>query len=107
MLTTDLALRLDESPAGLVILSGTLISRGAWAERIARRTSMPIFQSHGRLDPLLPFAVSEQLRRVFMDAGASVTHVPFHGEHTISLEVLERLASWLGDRLRGLQESQR
>lgn len=99
MLATDLALRLEEAPAGLVILSGTLLSRGEWAERAGRRATMPVFQSHGRLDPLLPFSIAEQLRQVFLDAGAAVTHVPFQGEHTISLDVLQRLSSWLVDRL--------
>jgi phospholipase/carboxylesterase len=99
MLTTDLALRLEEAPAGLVILSGTLLSRGEWAELIARRTNLPVFQSHGRMDPLLPFEVAESLRRLFEDAGAKVAFVPFHAQHTIAPEVLQGLASWLKERL--------
>ncbi|HZA13572.1 MAG TPA: phospholipase [Myxococcaceae bacterium] len=105
MLATDLALRLEEPPAGLVILSGSLIARAAWAERVAHRAAMPVFMSHGRLDPLLPFDVAEQLRQLFVDAGAVVTHVPFEGQHTLSFEVLEGLAGWLGDRLRAVQSS--
>lgn len=105
MLATDLALRLDEPPAGLVILSGSLISRAAWAERIPRRSAMPVFQSHGRADPILPFEIAELLRSAFMDAGVPLTHVPFQGQHTISMEVLERLASWLGDRLSGIRST--
>ena len=99
MLATDLALRLEEAPAGLIILSGTLLARAEWTERIARRTAMPVFQSHGRMDPLLPFEVAEQLRGLFEDAGAKVTFVPFHAEHTIAPEVLQRLAAWLKERL--------
>ena len=99
MLATDLALRLEEAPAGLIILSGTLLARAEWNERIARRTTLPVFQSHGRMDPLLPFEVAEQLRQLFEDAGAKVTFVPFHAEHTIAPEVLQRLAAWLKERL--------
>jgi phospholipase/carboxylesterase len=103
MLATDLALRLEEPPAGLVILSGTLLSRPEWAQLIARRTAIPVFQSHGRLDPLLPFDVAEKLRRLFEDAGANVTFVPFQGQHTIAIEVVQRLAAWLRDRLESSQ----
>jgi phospholipase/carboxylesterase len=99
MLTTDLALRLEEAPAGLIILSGTLLSRAEWADLIARRTAMPVFQSHGRMDPLLPFDVAEKLHRLFEDAGARIAFLPFQGQHTISPDVLERLAAWLKDRL--------
>jgi phospholipase/carboxylesterase len=105
MLATDLALRLEEPPAGLAILSGSLISRDAWAERIGRRAAMPVFQSHGRADPILPFEVAEQLRRLFVDAGVPLTCIPFEGQHAISFEVLQRLAGWIAERLSSVHSS--
>lgn len=99
MLATDLALRLEEPPAGLCILSGTVLSRAAWKELIARRTALPIFQSHGARDALLPFELADELHRIFTDAGASVKYVPFQGEHTISMIVLQALAAWLAERV--------
>lgn len=99
MITTDLALRLDEAPLGLCVLSGTLLSRAAWEERAAKRSSLPVFQSHGRTDPLLPYEVAERLRKLFETAGMKVKFVPFSGEHTIPMPVLNELGRWLLERL--------
>ena len=97
MLTTDVALALDEPPAGLVILSGTLLSESSWRKRAARRAGLPVFQSHGRQDPLLPYALAEALRDLLTGAGLSVDFHAFDGEHTIAAEVLEALPPWLMD----------
>lgn len=99
MLTTDVSLRLDEAPLGLCVLSGTLLSRAAWEERAKKRAGLPVFQSHGRQDPLLPYAVAERLRSLFEEAKMKVTYVPFGGEHTIPMPVLNALGKWLLERL--------
>ena len=99
MLSCDVALRLEEAPLGLVQMSGTLISRAAWAERAPKRAKLPVFQSHGTRDPLLPFHVAERLRGMLEDAGMKVTWVPFTGEHTIPMSALEALGKWLVERL--------
>lgn len=99
MITTDLALRLDEAPLGLCVLSGTLLSRGAWEERAKKRAGLHVFQSHGRQDPLLPYEVAERLRTLFETAGMKVKFVPFSGEHTIPMSVLAELGRWLLERL--------
>lgn len=105
MLTTDVALRLEEAPLGLVALSGALISRGAWVERAPKRAGLPVFQSHGRRDPILPYEVGEKLRGVLEEGGLSVTFVPHDGEHAIPMRVLHELASWLTARLPGRPET--
>jgi phospholipase/carboxylesterase len=99
MLTADVALRAEEAPLGLGLLSGTLLCRKDWQERAARRSGLPVFQSHGRQDPLLPFSVAERLRALLVEAGANLTFVPFDGPHTITFEVLEELATWLAARV--------
>ena len=48
MVTTDVALRLEEAPAGLCILSGSIISQDEWKQRAERRKGLPVLQSHGR-----------------------------------------------------------
>jgi len=100
MLTTDLALRLEEPPLGLGILSGTLISRLAWTERAPKRRGLPVFQSHGRQDPILPFEVSERLRKLLEESGLNVEFTGFNGPHTISMGVLTQLGRWLEARIR-------
>jgi phospholipase/carboxylesterase len=99
MVTTDVALRLEEAPAGLAILSGTLICQEEWKERAGRRKGLPVFQSHGRYDDVLPYGQAEKLRELLEGAGLGVEWLPFNGPHTIAPEELERLAAFLAARL--------
>ncbi|MFY0564454.1 alpha/beta hydrolase [Archangium lansingense] len=99
MITTDVALRLEEAPAGLCILSGTLISQDEWKQRSAKRTGLPVLQSHGRFDTVLAYGQAERLRDLLTDAGLPVEFIPFNGPHTIAPEVLERMAEFLHKRL--------
>ncbi|XXF79257.1 phospholipase [Myxococcaceae bacterium GXIMD 01537] len=99
MVTTDVTLRLEEAPAGLCILSGTLLAQDEWRKRAPARKGLPVFQAHGRHDDVLPFAPAERLRDLLAEAGLAVEFVPFQGPHTIAPDELERLAGFLGARL--------
>lgn len=95
MLATDIVLR-DQRPfAGLVAMSGTLLAEDEWQPLMARRAGLPVLQSHGRADPLLPFALAEQLRDLLTEAGLSVTWLPFNGGHGISDGVVEALGGFI------------
>jgi phospholipase/carboxylesterase len=93
MVTTDLALRMDDAPAGLVVFSGTLLNQADWARRAPRRRGLRVVQSHGRQDPLLPFANAELLRDLLVTSGLEVDFLPFDGAHTITAEGLEKAAA--------------
>lgn len=96
MLTLDVALRRPELElAGLVLLSGTMIAEHEWTPLMPARRGMPVFQSHGDSDPILPFAVAERLRDAMSKSGLEVTFEPFAGPHTIPPRALERLSTWL------------
>ena len=95
MVTTDLALRQDEAPAALVILSGTLTSEAEWRSRAPRRKGLRVLQSHGRQDPILPFADALALRDLLQQAGLLVDFLPFDGPHTIPEEALQHLGALL------------
>ncbi|MBJ6761194.1 phospholipase [Myxococcaceae bacterium JPH2] len=99
MVTTDVSLRLEEAPAGLSILSGTLTAEPEWRTRAAARKGLPVFQAHGRYDPVLPFQEAERLRDLLVEAGLAMEFLPFDGPHTIASEELERLAAFLVARL--------
>lgn len=99
MLAVDLALRVDEPPAGVIAFSPTLLCEEVWRRHAPRRAGLPVFISHGRHDPLLPFAATEALVALLGDAGLVVEFLPFDGPHTISAEALERAALRLADRL--------
>ncbi|WP_164007816.1 alpha/beta hydrolase [Pyxidicoccus trucidator] len=101
MVTTDVALRLEEAPAGLCILSGTLTSEAEWRQKAQARKGLPVFQGHGRHDDVLPFSAAERLRDVLTESGLAVDFLPFDGPHTIAPEELERMAAFLAARLGG------
>jgi phospholipase/carboxylesterase len=99
MLSTDVALRLPESPAGLAILSGSLINEREWRQRVAARAGLAVFQSHGVSDNLLPYFTGLWVRDLLESAGCPVEFVEFRGGHEIPWEVLKRLAAFLAARL--------
>lgn len=89
MLATDVVLHLDDAPAGLAIFSGTLLCQEPWTRRMkSLPPGLRVFQSHGRSDPLLPFAAAESLAEQLSAAGADVKFVPFRGQHEIPDEAL-------------------
>ena len=100
MLSIDLALRQPEREiSGLVILSGTMVAEHEWkplmSERARRQPRMPVFQSHGRSDAILPFSIADRLRDSLSSAGFDVTFDPFAGPHTITPTTLKALNAWL------------
>jgi len=100
MVTTEVALHAEKPFAGLVALSGTLLCRSRWkAAAEARGAALSVYQSHGRFDPILPFAGAEGLRDLLTAAGAQVTFRPFGGQHEIPYPVLEGLGAFLKQRL--------
>lgn len=99
MLSTDVSLHLDESPAGLIILSGTMINQTVWLEQMKHRSGLPVLQSHGHYDPLLPLEIATRLRDALETSGNPVTFYEFPGGHEIPFEVMEFTAKFLGERL--------
>jgi phospholipase/carboxylesterase len=95
MIATDVVLRSKRPFAGLVILSGTLLAAGDWLPAIASRKGLPVFQSHGTEDPILPFAVAQALNHVLDEGGLASTFLPFDGGHGIPPTVMRDLGQWL------------
>lgn len=93
MLATDVTLRLPLSPAALCILSGGLTNEREWLPLAPNRAGLPVLQSHGRQDSILPFAMGVALRDLLVNAGAEVEFVAFDGDHEIPSGVLERMAN--------------
>lgn len=88
MISTDVVLRHGLHPAELVLFSGTLLCSDDWGAFAERHTGCPVLQSHGLQDSLLPFAPAEWLRDLLSSNGFDVNFVPFNGDHTIPMEVL-------------------
>lgn len=96
MLALDVALREPSRKlAGLILLSGTMIAEHEWTPRMSGRRGTPVFQSHGKSDPILSFAIAERMSDVLKSEGLDVTFESFQGPHTVPESTLEKLGRWL------------
>lgn len=101
MLACDVALRTDRPMAGLVLLSGSLLAQDEWTPLMGKRRGLPVLQSHGMADPILPSFMAEQLRDLLTQAGVNVEWVGFRGGHEIPFVVLGKLSAFLRRALPG------
>jgi phospholipase/carboxylesterase len=92
MLSCDVALRTSRKLAGLALMSGTLLAAREWLPLMPARAGLPVMQSHGSIDQLLPFAIAEKLRDALRAAGLPVDWIPFRGGHEIPQPVLDALS---------------
>lgn len=97
MLSLDVALHRDQPPDALVLMSGTLLAASEWEPRMPKLRGVPVLQSHGRADGLLPFGVAEALRDQLRAAGATVDWHDFIGGHEIPRTVLAAAARFLAN----------
>lgn len=95
MLATATALHAPEAPAGLAILSGTLIDAETWRGLAPTRKGLPMFQSHGTRDPLLDVEAARRVHTLLTDAGLTGPLHVFQGEHEIPMPILQHLGAWL------------
>ncbi|MGE0867226.1 MAG: alpha/beta hydrolase [Kofleriaceae bacterium] len=98
MVSLDVALHRAVPPAGLIVMSGTLLAQREWQPRMTSLAGVPVMQSHGRSDMLLPFSIAEQLAGLLRDAGAIVDWQPFAGGHEIPPSVLAAAGQLLRSR---------
>lgn len=95
MLTTDLALSMEESPLALTILSGTLICKNRWSHLAKKRTNLRVFQSHGQIDPVLPYSNALALKEFLQAHGIAPEFFSFNDQHTIPIAAITKLKSFL------------
>ena len=98
MIALDVALHAPAPPAGLVLMSTTLLAEPVWGPRFARLAGTPVLMSHGRADQLLPFTAAETLRDKLEAAGAQVEWHQFIGGHEIPPMVVEAVGAFLRAR---------
>jgi phospholipase/carboxylesterase len=95
MLATELALTHAKKPAGLVLLSGTLLCRERWQKLAPSCAGLAFFQSHGKNDPLLGYESAEKLNELLNGADMYGDLMTFSGGHEIPPKVIENLAHFL------------
>lgn len=97
MLACDVTLRAERPPAGLVMMSGAPVSEPDLRALAPKRAGLRVLQSHGRADPILPFAGGEYLRDLLREAGLDVEWIAFGGGHGVPDGVLERLGPFVSE----------
>ena len=100
MLTCDAMLHTDYPFAGLVQLSGNLLAQTVWNPLMPKRKGLPVFQSHGMQDDILPHIGAERLRDALTKSGLTVEWHSFRGGHEIPEAVLRRLSVFIMDTLK-------
>jgi phospholipase/carboxylesterase len=95
MLSCDVVMRKPIPFAGMVQLSGTLLARQDWQPSVAKRAGLPVFQSHGMQDSMLPFMMAERLRDELKGTGLTVEWHSFRGGHEIPGAILDQLSLFL------------
>jgi phospholipase/carboxylesterase len=95
MLSCDVMLHSDRPYAGLVQLSGNVLAQPLWGPLMPNRKGLPVFQSHGMQDELLPYVGAERLRDILIHAGLLVEWQSFRGGHEIPRSVLQRLGPFI------------
>ena len=95
MLTCDAMLHTDRPYAGLVQLSGNLLAQPIWSPLMPKRKDLPVFQSHGVQDEILPYVGAERLRDTLSQSGLAVEWHRFRGGHEIPEPILQRLGVFL------------
>jgi phospholipase/carboxylesterase len=96
MLATDTELRSSLTGiAGLIAYSGALICESLWRKSTNPVRGLPLVQSHGRLDNILPFATGQWLYETLSDLGLDGKLLEFDGPHTIPSEAILQTAKLL------------
>ena len=95
MLTCDAVLQTDYPFAGLMQLSGNLLAQPVWSPLMPKRKGLPVFQSHGMQDEILPYVGAERLRDALSESGLAVDWHSFRGGHEIPEAVLRSLNIFL------------
>ncbi|HMU83493.1 MAG TPA: esterase [Leptospiraceae bacterium] len=95
MLAVDTYLHASETMAGLVIMSGNLICRDQWTRLAPARRGSQFIQSHGLMDPVLPYENAKRLETVLREGGLSGEFISFSGGHEIPQGVIKKVSLYL------------
>ena len=95
MLACDVLLRHERTFAGAVLLSGSVVCEDEWTLLAPKRRGVRVLQSHGKSDPILPYAGGERLRDLLTAGGLEVEWMSFGGGHGVPDSVANRLGDFM------------
>ncbi len=97
---THTALRFDQKLAGLVALSTYLVCGSSFeAEKTAINQDIPIFQGHGKQDPMVPFAQGQKLCSAMKNAGYQVDFQSYDMQHEVVMEEITAVGNFINSCL--------
>jgi len=95
-MTLQTGLRYPQKLAGLMCLSGYLpLSDKIAAERHAANQHTPIFQAHGRIDPVVVIDRAEKSRDLLRELGYQVEWHEYMMPHSVCAEEVADIGNWL------------
>ena len=99
MLATEILLRAQKKPEGLIVLSGTLLDEVNWKSWAKDVNDIPLFQSHGNKDPLLDPRQALLVFNLLKTAGMKGKFYQFKGGHEIPPVIIHELHKFLQEHL--------
>ena len=99
MLAQEIFAHAPEAPAGLVILSGTLMNQGELKLKMKSRAGSHFFQTHGESDMVLGIKQARRLEGLLQQSGLKGHCQSFAGGHEIPQNTITSLGRWLDERL--------
>ena len=89
-------LRHPEKLAGVMALSTYLpLADSFAAEASAENKMTPVFMAHGTHDPVVPYAMGENSRRILEQAGYTLEWHEYPMQHSVCLEEVADIGQWL------------
>lgn len=99
MLATDLYLHAPETPAGLILMSGSLLNKEELKPLIAKRQGEKYFQSHGEYDSVLDVKGARRLESFLNQGGMKGGIVSFPGGHEIPPVALQKIGNYIDEQV--------
>ncbi len=98
MMSCDLVFNAGVKVNSLLLLSSTLVARDRLEnslQNFSGQETLPIFQSHGTGDPVLPLHMARKLKEVLTTHKLEVDYHEFPGGHEIPPRILQSLFQFL------------
>jgi phospholipase/carboxylesterase len=90
-------LRHSQPLAGVMALSTYLpLAESFKQEASPANTKTPVFMAHGTLDPVVPYAMGSNSRKLLIAAGYDVEWHEYPMQHSVCLEEIQDVGAWLG-----------
>jgi phospholipase/carboxylesterase len=86
-------------PAGLLIFSGFIPTVEGWEADLLSRAQLPVFQAHGRQDPVMDVAFARRDHARMLEAGMPVEYHESDAGHQIDPAHIPAATRWLAETI--------